>query len=211
MNAQDRRVVVVGAGGHAKVVIDVLRASHWEPVGLLDEDVRGEILGVPVLGSDALGKSLFADGFRNAIIAIGRNDLRRRLGKRMQDIGFSLISAVHPSAVLSPSASIGAGVVVMPQAVINAQATVDNSVIINTRAVVEHNCLIGEAAHIAPGSVMGGCVTIGEEVFFGIGAVARPLSRIGARTIVGAGAVVIGEIPADTIVVGVPARPLDRR
>ncbi len=93
MTGQGREVIVVGAGGHSKVVIDVLRASGWQPAGLLDRDATaGSVLGVPVLGDDDLGRSLYEDGYRNAFVAIGRNDLRRRLGTRLRDIGFTIVT-----------------------------------------------------------------------------------------------------------------------
>jgi UDP-perosamine 4-acetyltransferase len=203
----DRRVIVIGGGGHAKVVLDVLRATGWEPAGLLDPSPAESVVdGVPVLGGDELSQSLFDQGYRNAFVAIGRNDLRRKLGARLRQIGFEVVTAVHPSAIVSPSAMIGRGVVVMPLGVINAAARIGDFAIINTGAIVEHDCVIGEAAHVAPRSAMGGNVTIGEEVLFGVGSVARPLSVIGARATVGVGSVVIGEVPPGQTVVGSPAR-----
>jgi UDP-perosamine 4-acetyltransferase len=212
MTAVDRRVIVVGAGGHAKVVIEALRSTRWEPAGLLDPHAAIEkLLGVPLLGGDSKGDELFRAGYRRAFIAIGRNDLRCTLGQRFSSIGFELITIVHPSAVVAHSAVLGRGVLVMPQAVINAEARIDDYAIINTAAVVEHDCIVGRGVHIGPRSVMGGQVVIEEEVLFGIGAVARPLSSIGARAIVGAGAVVIGQIRGGQVVIGAPARPLVKK
>jgi UDP-perosamine 4-acetyltransferase len=211
MSARDRRIIIVGGGGHAKVVADVLRAAGWEPAGLLDPNpAHDTVLGVPVLGGDELSQSLFDQGYRNAFVAIGRNDLRRKLGRRLREIGFEIVTAVHPSAVVSPSAKIGQGVVVMPLAVINAGARIGDFAIVNTGAIVEHDCAIGEAAHVAPRSAMGGNVSVGEEVLFGVGAVARPLSVIGARAVVGVGSVVIGEVATDRTVSGSPARTRDK-
>jgi UDP-perosamine 4-acetyltransferase len=209
---RDRRVIIVGGGGHAKVVLDVLRAAEWEPAGLLDPNPESRDLdGVPVLGGDDLSAALFAQGHRNAFVAIGDNALRCRLGTRLRAIGFDLVTAIHPSAVVSRSSQIGYGVVIMPLAVVNAYARIGDLAIVNTGAIVEHDCVVGEAAHVAPRSVLGGQVTIGDRVFFGIGAVARPRSIIGSQAIVGAGAVVVGEIPAGETVVGTPARTLVRR
>jgi UDP-perosamine 4-acetyltransferase len=211
MSARDRRIIIVGGGGHAKVVADVLRAAGWEPAGLLDPNpAQDAVQGVPVLGGDELSQSLFDQGYRNAFVAIGRNDLRRKLGWRLREIGFEIVTAVHPSAVVSPSAMIGQGVVVMPLAVINAGARIGDFAIVNTGAIVEHDCAIGEAAHVAPRSAMGGNVSVGEEALFGVGAVARPLSVIGARAVVGVGSVVIGEVATDRTVSGSPARTRDK-
>lgn len=207
MGQPDRRVIVIGSGGHAKVVLDVLRAAGWKPAGLLDPNPAELMVdGVPVLGGDERSQELFDQGYRNAFVALGRNDLRRKLGAGLRQIGFEIVTAVHPSAVVSPSATIGQGVVVMPLAVINAAARIGDFAIINTGAIVEHDCSIGEAAHVAPRSAMGGNVTIGEEALFGVGSVARPLSVVGARTTVGVGSVVIGEVLSGQTVVGSPAR-----
>jgi UDP-perosamine 4-acetyltransferase len=200
-------ILIIGAGGHAKVAVDVARAAGFRPVGLLDpEPPQPVVLGVPVLGGDDVAPRLFAEGHRAAIVAIGQNALRRRLNLRLREIGFALPSLVHPSALISPSATLGEGVVVMPGAIVNACAVIGNFAIVNSGAIVEHDCWVGEASHIAPRSVMGGGCTIGDEVLFGIGAVARPLSSIGARAVVGAGAVVAGTIEGGTTVVGIPAR-----
>lgn len=201
-------VLLVGGGGHAKVVIDVLRAAGFEVAGFLDPDpAAAPIEGVRRLGGDADAPALREQGLTHALVALGDNRLRRRIGERLREDGFTLVTAVHPSAVVSSSAWIGAGVVVMPQAVINAAARVGDHVIVNTGAIVEHDCVLGAGVHLAPRSAMGGGCELGEEAFFGLGAVARPLSRIGARAVVGAGAVVIGAIAADVVAAGVPARP----
>jgi UDP-perosamine 4-acetyltransferase len=200
---------IVGAGGHAKVIIELARAAGWNPVGLLDPAPVGTIvLDVPVVGDDSLAPQLFADGHAAAFVALGRNELRRRIGSRLRAIGFRLPTLIHPSAVVSPSAVLGEGIAVLPQAVIHACAQIGDFAIVNTAAVVEHDCIVGAGAHVAPRSVLGGNVTLGEEVFFGIGAVAKPLSTIGPRTTIGAGGVVVGEMAADVVAVGVPARPV---
>jgi UDP-perosamine 4-acetyltransferase len=202
-------LLIVGAGGHAKVIIELARAAGWSPVGLLDPAPVGTtVLGVPVVGDDSLAPQLFSDGHAAAFVALGRNELRRRIGMRLRAIGFRLPTLVHPSAVLSPSAELGEGIAVLPQAFVHACAQIGDFSIINTAAVVEHDCIVDVGAHVAPRSVLGGNVTLGEEVFFGIGAVARPLSKIGPRTTIGAGGVVVGEIAADVVAVGVPARPV---
>jgi UDP-perosamine 4-acetyltransferase len=209
MTIGPRDVIVIGAGGHCKVVLDVLRATGWQPAGILDPSPsRPEVLGIPVLGGDEMATELRDRGYKRAIVAIGKNSLRRQIAQLLVETGFDLVTAVHPAAVVSPSADLGQGVVVMPNAVINADARIGAVAIVNTAAIVEHDCVLGEATHVAPRSVLGGNVVLGEEVVFGIGATARPMSRVGDRTVVGAGAVVIGELGSDLVVTGVPARPL---
>lgn len=203
------QVLLIGGGGHCKVVIDVFRAAGWAPIGILDPHLAGaDVFGVPVLGGDERASELLEQGHRNAFVAIGENAVRRRIALGLMEIGFELATAIHPSAVISPSARLEGGTIVMPNAVINAHARVGAFGIVNTGAIVEHDCVLGVAVHAAPRSVMGGNVTLEDEVLFGIGAVARPGSFIGARTVVGAGAVVIGTIGADLIAGGAPARPL---
>lgn len=200
-------LLLVGGGGHARVAIDVARAAGFEIAGFLDPDPAAAPIGdVRRLGGDDAAPALRAQGLAHALVALGDNRLRRKIGERLRAQGFTLATAIHPSAVVSPSARIGEGVVIMAQAVINAAARVGDHVIVNTGAIVEHDCVLGAGVHAAPRSVMGGGCELGEDAFFGLGAAARPLSRIGARAVVGTGAVVIGEIAADAVVTGTPAR-----
>ena len=200
-------LLVIGAGGHAKVVIDVARAAGFEPVAALDPGaVGGHCNGVKVIGGDNLAAELFADGTSAAVIAIGDNRLRCRIAERLQEIGFNLPVLVHPSAVISGSATIGIGTIVMPNAVVNADASLGDLVIVNTAAVVEHDCVLGRGAHVAPGTSLGGNVVIGCCALVGIGSAIRPGSRIGDFAIIGAGSTVISDIPAECVATGSPAR-----
>lgn len=209
-NGPEGRLVVIGGGGHAGVVIDVARAAGFTIVAALDGGAIGKVCnGVEVVGDDSMALQFLEGGVGNAVVALGDNTLRFRIGDSLRALGFRFPAIVHPSAVISPSAEIGAGTVVMPAAVINAGATVGEFAIINTAAVVEHDCVLGDGSHIAPGTVLGGCVTVGKLAFIGIGSAARPQSIIGERAVIGAGSTVIGTIEADSIVMGSPAR--DRR
>lgn len=202
------RVLIAGGGGHAKVAIEVLRAAGWLPWGILDPQPAGKsVLDVPILGGEGNLEELLSAGLTDAFIAIGRNDLRRTLARRYQRTGFNLVSAVHPSVCLSPSASVGNGVLLMPNACINASAQIGDLAIVNTGAIVEHDCIVGEGAHLAPRSVLGGGASVGEEAFIGIGAVILPRIKVGARAVVGGGAVVVNDVDEDDIVTGVPAKP----
>lgn len=204
-------LLLVGGGGHAKVVLDVARAAGFSVAGFLDPDPAASPIGdVRRLGGDEVAPALRAQGLGLAFVALGDNRLRRKIGERLRAQGFELATLVHPSAVVSPSAWIGPGTVVMPLAVVNAAARIGAHVIVNTGAIVEHDCVLGDGVHVAPRSALGGSCTLGEEVFFGIGACARPLSRIGRGATVGAGAVVVCEIMEGAVVVGTPARPLTR-
>jgi len=206
-NASANPLLVIGAGGHARVVIDVARAAGFDPIAALDPaSVGATCNGVEVVGGDDLADSMFAKGLRQAVVAIGDNGLRSKIGKRLRDIVFTLPLIVHPSAILSPSAQIGDGTVIMPLAVVNAAATIGTMVIVNTNAVIEHDCDIGDGAHIAPGCRLGGTVSVGVETLIGIGSVVRPEARIGDHVVVGAGSTVIGNIDSHQVATGSPAK-----
>lgn len=204
-----RGVVVVGAGGHAKVCIELLQASGEEVAYCIgSEGGPDNCLGVPVLDGDEQLRRLRGEGFDRAFVAIGSNGLRDRLGQMCSDLGYELVNAISPRATVSPSARLGRGVAVMAGAVINAEARIDDLAIINTGATVDHDCHVGRAAHVAPQTALAGNVVLGELVFLGVGSRVIPGIRIGARTTVGAGAVVVRDAAADLVIVGVPARQL---
>lgn len=200
-------LLVVGGGGHAKVVIDVARAAGYTPVAALDPGSIGSTCnGVPVVGDDNKAGELFAGGLTRCAVAIGDNKLRLRLGERLDKLGFDRPALVHPSAVVSPSARLGNGTIVMPLAVVNAAAVIGELAIINTSAVVEHDCMLEDGCHVAPGTRLGGCVSIGRGALIGIGSTMRPQSRVGDYAVVGAGSTVIADVPEGCVAVGSPAR-----
>lgn len=198
-------LLVLGAGGHARPVIEALRAMGLAVAGLLDDAARAPVLGVPVLGSlDSLG----AQGASAAVIAIGDNAMRARLGAACQAHGLALPAVVHPAALLSPSARVGAGVQVMARAVIGPEATLGDFALVNTGAIVEHDCTLGPAVHLGPGAVLCGGVAVGARVLVGAGAVVRAGCRIGADAVIGAGAAVTQDVAEGARMGGVPARPI---
>lgn len=202
-------LIVIGAGGHAKVVIDVLRAwrSDAEIAGLVDRDLAARpVNGVPVIGNDASLPELRSQGIRQAVVALGDNALRFKIGAQLRELGFQLLSPVSPAACLSSTARIGAGVVVMPGAVINADAEVSDLAIVNSGAVVEHDCRVGAAAHLAPRTAAAGGVAIGQRTLIGVGASIIPGISIGDDVVVGGGACVVSDLPSGVLALGVPAR-----
>lgn len=205
-------IVVIGAGGHAKVCVEILRAMG-ESVAYCVSDRGGpaECAGVPVLYGDEHIQRLWNDGYKAAFIALGSNSLRERLAKTVLEQGFRIVNAISPAATLSPSARLGLGVAIMAGAVVNAEALIADLAIVNTGATIDHDCHIGRAAHIAPQCALAGCVTIGAGSFLGIGCKVVPQMSIGENVVLGAGSVVISDIPAMVTAVGVPARILKQK
>lgn len=208
-----RPVIVLGAGGHAKVLIDALQARSIPIRGILDSDPakRGaEILGVPVLGTD----EKLAEWSPSEIVlvnALGSTESllpRASLHARLRARGFSFLSVVHPSAVVSRHAHLGEGAQVMAGAVVQAGARLGSDCLVNTGARIDHDCLIGDHSHVAPGVTLSGDVVVGSHAHIGAGATIIQGIRIGSRCLIAAGAVVIHDVPDGARVAGVPAREI---
>ena len=209
------KVVGLGAGGHAKVVIEILRSHEaYELIGLLDPkpELHGKsVLDVPVLGGDDLLPVLKRDGVCHVFVGIGSiGDTRPRqyLFELALQHGMKPVHALHPKAIVSPSAVLGEGVTIMANTVINACARLGVNVIVNTGAVIEHDCIIGDHVHIATGALLTSTVKVGTGAHIGAGATVRQCITIGEGAIVGAGAIAVKDVPPHAVVVGVPARPV---
>lgn len=206
------KVIGLGAGGHAKVVIEILRFyNSYELTGLLDPkpELKGRnLLGVPVLGNDDLLPDLKRDGIDHFFVglgSIGDTGPRRRLFELALEHSMKPIDAIHPDAIISPSAELGEGVTVMGGAVVNADASLGMNVIINTGAIIEHDCVIGNHVHVATGARLASSINVGRGSHIGAGVTVLQCIRIGENAIVGAGAVVIRDVHSDATVVGCPA------
>lgn len=208
---RSRRVLILGAGGHGRVVLDILLHSDGNRViGFLDNNanVHGRrIDGLPVLGAlDQLPQLARAHDIDGVIIAIGDNGVRRGLARDVEAADIELINAVHPSATLACNATLGRNVVIAAGVVVCAHCQIGSSVILNTGCIVDHQTMIGEGSHICPGVRIAGRVKVEPGAFVGIGATIVPKVTLGCESIVGAGAVVIEDVPPLATVVGVPAR-----
>ena len=192
---------LLGASGHAKVILESLEASGKKVTGLFDDNPAiKELLGLGVIGliKDA---AEIADSF--FIISICNNKIRKRVAESYE---FQYGTAVHPNAVLSPSSSIDYGTVIMAGAVVNAGTTIGKHAILNTRCSVDHDCVLGDYVHISPGATLAGNVKLGEGVHVGAGACVIPGITIGKWATIGAGAVIIRDVPDHAVVVGNPGR-----
>ena len=200
--------IVLGGGGHAKVVIDTLLTSHQDILGFTSptEEVA-MVLGVERVGDDdALGRYAAGEvALANGLGSVGSSDRRRDLFLHFSAQSHSFPPVVHPSAVVASSVSLGSGVQVLAGAVVQAGCRIHDNVIVNTRSSVDHDCSIGAHAHVAPGVTLSGGVTVGEGAHIGTGASVIQGVTIGARSVVGAGAVVVRDVSVGCTVVGVPA------
>lgn len=203
-------VVIIGAGGHGKVVLDILLAENKHRIiGFLDADTSltgTTIAGVPVIGPINQLLKLKSQKVKGALIAIGDNRIRAQYAKEAQDAGLELINAIHPRASIAKSATLGKNVIVAMNASICTEAMIGDHTIVNTAAIVDHECVIGNAVHICPGAALAGRVRVEDYAFIGMGSRIIQCLTIGAGSIVGAGAIVRADLPADVTAVGVPAR-----
>jgi UDP-perosamine 4-acetyltransferase len=200
-------IVVVGAGGHAKVCVELLRAMGEHVAYCIGgRNGAAACVGVPVLEGDEHLARLARDGYSKVFIAIGSNQLRERLATSAIAHGWRLVNAISPQAIISPSARLGHGIAIMAGAVVNAEASIADLAIINTGATIDHDCQIGEAVHIAPQCGLAGNVSIGRLSFLGVGCKVIPGVTVGEAVIVGAGSVLTRDIASNVTAVGVPAR-----
>jgi UDP-perosamine 4-acetyltransferase len=210
------QVFVIGAGGHAKVVVDALHRSGMTVHGLVDADPRRHgslVLGVPVLGGDEALDPCERNRTRvvNGLGAPGPADLRARIFSAYKSRGFAFATVIDPSAVVGGDVLLEEGAQILAGAVVQASCRVGCDAIINTRAAIDHDCRIGAHAHIAPGAVLSGSVRIGERTLVGTGATVIQGRQVGSGALVAAGAVVIRDIADAARVAGNPARPIRDR
>ncbi|SMF34241.1 acetyltransferase [Desulfovibrio gilichinskyi] len=204
-----KKIIIMGAGGHGQVVADALMLMKGaEPVAFLDENpavIGKSVLGIPVPGGNEHLSKIEHDG---VVIALGNNQLRKRIFEELTAAGETLFTVIHPSAIISPSVKIGTGCMILAGAVINTGAEIKDNTIINTNSTIEHHNVIGPHAHIAPGATLGGEVIVGEESMVGIGATVLPRVTIGNRAMLGAGSTATGNIAEDITAAGIPAKRL---
>lgn len=206
-------LAIIGAGGHARVIADTAReTSEWKLIEFYDDTWPQESFSGdwPLVGQlqDLLnGKP--RDSLQ-LIVGSGDNQRRHTLQSRLECLGWTMATVIHPSACVSRGAAIESGCVVMAGAVINFGVTVGNASIINTRASIDHDCRLGSAVHISPAATLCGKVIIGDRSWIGAGAVVLQNIQTGADSVIGAGATVLQNIPENAVAVGCPARPINQ-
>ncbi|MFC1510858.1 acetyltransferase [Candidatus Margulisiibacteriota bacterium] len=201
-----KKVIILGAGGHGKVVLDIILELGFEVLGFIDEDKtkHGQIIN----GFMDLGGWPVLEKERQAILAlgIGNNEIRRMAFERAKQMGISVLTAVHPKAIISKSVKVGNGVIIMPGAVVNTGTHIEDGVVVNTGATVDHDCCLGKFCQIWPGAHLAGTVRVGAGSYIGTGASVIQNINIGKNTMVGAGAAVVADLPDRVTAVGVPAK-----
>lgn len=207
--AADRAIVVIGAGGHGRMILDCLDGR--DIAGILDAGLApGTMIGkVAVIGDD---RRLDDPGFINThafIVGLGDNALRQRIARKISEAGGVFAQAVHRSAIIGSRVVIGAGTVMGAGAIVNCDSIIGSHAIVNTGAQIDHDCHIGDGCHICPGTVIAGTVRIGSWSMLGAGTTVINNISIGENTVIGAGAVVVRDIPAGARAYGNPARPRD--
>ena len=207
------RFLIWGAGGHGRVVAELIQAAGGEVVGFMDAaaDALGrvmmfeeaQLIGERPLAVALRGGAELPPAYDAVALGIGDNGLRMRCLAALPSVDVPPL--VHPAAMVSPSAVLGRGSVVLAGAVVNTGARLGEGVIVNSRGVVEHDCVLADGVHVAPGAVLAGGVQVGERCWVGAGATVIENRTLGEGVLVGAGAVVIRDVPPECTVVGVPA------
>ena len=202
---RDKKLYLIGAGGHARVVLSTLKALNLDVAGLFDDDISKRaslIFDIPVIGPITGSEIGIKDG--DFVIAIGDNRIRKEVYENFRDKEF--ISIIHPNSFIDPTVKIGKGTVVFAGAIVQCNSSIGNQVILNTGCTIDHDCWIDDYCHIAPGVNVAGGVEIGEGVFIGIGSSVIPNVKIGEWSQIGAGSVVVNDIPPNVLAYGNPAR-----
>lgn len=211
----EKRIVLLGAGGHCRVVLEACRANGFEVAGILDANVaKGtQIMGAPVLGDDSLAEDLLAAGTHfMAVSIVGNLELRSRLLSIYADMGFVFPMLSYKPAHISEYAEISdEGVLIQPGVMVNAEAVVNAHATLNTGCLVEHQATVGCNSHLAPRSALLGFSSVGDRTMIGAGAIILPGVSVGDDCIVGAGSVVLQDVPSGTVVVGNPARVIRKK
>lgn len=206
MNKLNKKLVMIGAGGHAKVCYDIAqKMNKWNKIIVLDDNLENEYFKISGLINQTKNYLNDADVF----VAIGDNKTRESITKKMTDLNVELATLIHPQAAIASNVKINKGTVIMAGAVINSNTKIGKGCIINTSSSIDHDNNIDDFVHISPGAHLAGLVTIGEKTWIGAGAIIINSININSRTIIGAGAVVTVEIKERGTYVGMPAKKLE--
>ena len=204
-----KNIIIIGAGGHASVIIDIIESMknvghELRILGLLDDrkDIT-KFMGYKIL--DKINNAPFYN-YKDTefVIAIGNNRIRKEIAEKFNELKY--FTPIHPTALIGSNVNIKTGTVVMPRAIINANTYIGSHVIINSGSIVEHDNVIDDFAHISPGTTLCGGVTVGESTHIGANSTVIPCKKIGSNSVIGAGSVVVNDIISNVVAVGIPAK-----
>ncbi len=198
------RLVIVGAGGHGKVIADIALKNGYENICFIDDNATGDCMGFPIIGTSSEIETL-DDGKTDFVIGIGNNSVRKTIAEKYN---VNWVTLVHPSAQIAVNVSVEKGTVIMAGVVVNVCATIGKHCIVNTGAIVEHDNVLKDFVHISPNAALGGTVCVGEKTHIGIGATVKNNIDICNDCIIGAGAVVVKDIKDSGTYIGVPAKEI---
>lgn len=209
-------VIVFGAGGHGKVIVDILKRMPSYSVVCVGDDREAlngtTVLGIPVVAPrDRVVVFAREHSVQSVIVGIGHNPTRALVARWFDEQGFQLAKAIHPSSILGEGATVEAGTVIMAGVIINSDTHVGRNTIINTGSRIDHDCTIGNNVHIAPGVILCGGVNVGNNSLIGAGAVILPYLSVADSATVGAGSTVSHSVESGDLVVGIRAKPVKRR
>ena len=205
----NKPVIIIGAGGHARVLFDCLRLQGVNVLGMLDKaGTENGNFDLPIIGDDSAISEYPSDTVElvNGLGSVGNMNLRTSIFSRFKKLGYRFRSVIHPSAMIAHDCELGEGVQVLAGAVLNSGTKIGANTIVNTGAIVDHECIIGSHVHIAPGCTLSGGIHIGDGTHIGTGATIIQGISIGNRALVAAGAVVVKNVPDGEKVMGVPAK-----
>ena len=199
------KILLIGAGGHARSCIDVIETlSQFEIVGLIekDEEIKGDNLGYPIIGTENDLQDL-RQQYKNVLITVGQTKsptIRIKLYQLLKELDFFLPIIISPHAYVSKHAQVGEGTIIMHGAIVNANAKIGKNCIINNRSLIEHDAIIGNHCHIATGAIINGEVNVGNETFIGSGVITKQCISIGNNRIIGAGVVLKSDVNSNQVI-----------
>ena len=210
MGQPDKNLIVIGSGGHARIVIDIAVSVGYSISGIIDinyDNEKEKILKYPILGNFNIIDQL-SPKEHCVVIAIGEGVQRTDYYKKVKRLGYLMPSLVHPSSIISKHAKIGESVLINAGVIINAEAVIGDNTIINTGAIIDHEVIIGNHSHVCPGVKLAGRVIVGDSCMIGVGSCVINNIKIGNNVKVGAGSVIIKNIVSNSTIVGIPGKPI---
>jgi sugar O-acyltransferase (sialic acid O-acetyltransferase NeuD family) len=206
----NKKLLIIGASGHGKVVADIaIKMNKWKYIGFLDDNGNiNSSMGLDVVGKSSDSFSYIADF--DIIVGIGNNQVREKIQKKLEDAGANIPVLIHPNAIIGQQVEINPGTVIMAGVIINCYTRIGSGCIINTGVTVDHDNVLQNFVHLSPGVHLAGAVEVGQGSWLGVGSVVSNNVRISEGCIIGAGAVVIKDISETGTYVGVPVRRVSR-